>query len=89
MYKLSILSDVKYDLDILVHDSAEVTHLERDSRGDPIREIKGPVLDQTCNSICESCKHSLDQNLTPKYALVNGLWIGAIPPQLQNLSYIE
>ena len=87
--KLSKLSDAECDLDILVRDGAEVTRLERDSRGDPTREVKGPVLDQTCSSICESCKDSLDQGFTPKYALANGLWIGAVPPQLQNLSYAE
>jgi hypothetical protein len=66
-----------------------VTRLERFSSGDPIQEIKGPVLDDTCSKICRSCKNSLEQGLTPKYALANGLWLGNVPPQLKNLSYAE
>ena len=74
--QLSRLSDSQCDLDILVREGMGITRLERSSLNDPIREIKGPILDQTCTKICRSCKSSLDEGLTPKYALANGLWLG-------------
>jgi len=66
-----------------------LTCLERFSAEDPVREVKGPILDQNCTDICASCKDSLQEGLVPKYALANGLWLGSIPPQLQNLTYAE
>ena len=51
--------------------------------------VKGPILDQNCTDICASCKNSLQEGLVPKYALANGLWLGSVPAQLQNLTYAE
>jgi hypothetical protein len=87
--QLSGLSDSGCDLDVLVKEGMGVARLERSSSSDPIQEVKGPILDQACTKICRSCKSSLHEGLTPKYALVNGLWLGGIPSQLQNLSYAE
>jgi hypothetical protein len=87
--QLSQLSESGCDLNILVSEGMGLTRLERLSAKDPIQEIKGPILDQTCTNICVSCKDSLREGLVPKYALANGLWLGSIPPQLQNLTYAE
>jgi len=87
--QLSKLSESGCDLNILNRKGMGVTCLERFSQKELIQEVKGPILDQTCTNICRSCKSSLEQGLTPKYALANGLWLGPVPPQLQNLSYAE
>jgi len=87
--RLSKLSESECNLDVLARDGLGVTRLERFTPNDPIQEIKGPVLDNTCTKICCSCKGSLDEGVSPKYALANGLWLGQVPPQLQDLSYAE
>jgi len=89
MVQLSELSKVGCDLDILVREGMGLTRLERLSKDEPVREVKGPILDETCAKICMSCKSSLKEGLIPKYALANGLWLGSIPSQLQNLTYAE
>jgi len=87
--QLKKLSETECDLDILNREGMGITRQERISDDDPILEIKGPVLDHECIKICRSCENSLSMGLTPKYALARGLWLGAIPPQLQNLSFTE
>ncbi|KIM72039.1 hypothetical protein PILCRDRAFT_25874, partial [Piloderma croceum F 1598] len=87
--QLSELSKAGCDLDILIREGMGLTRLEHLSNDELIQEVKGPILDQTCTKICMSCKNSLQEGLVPKYALANGLWLGSIPPQLQNLTYAE
>ena len=87
--QLKPLSEMEGDLDILNREGMGITRQERTSCNDPITEIKGPVLDIKCANICRSCDDSLVMGLTPKYALAHGLWLGAIPPQLQDLSFTE
>jgi len=89
LHQLSPLSKTDCDLDILNRAGMGFTRLERTSNKDPIMEVKGPVIDADCTKICRSCENSLAMGLIPKYALANGLWLGRIPPQLQNLSYAE
>jgi hypothetical protein len=86
---LSELSETKCDLGVLNRDNVSVTRLERFSPSDSIQEIKGPVLDSKCTKICKSCEDSLIKGLTPKYALADGLWLGNVPSQLQNLTFAE
>jgi len=86
---MSKLSVTGCDLNILSREGMGITRQERFSSSDPIQEIKGPVLDQTCTNICCSCEGSLLLGLTPKFALANGLWLGEIPSQLQNLTFTE
>ena len=89
LMKMSNLSEIKCDLNILNRDGMGITRLERVSSSDPIEEIKGPVLDADCDKICHECHDSLRAGLTPMYALANGLWLGTIPSQLQNLTFAE
>ncbi|KIM78976.1 hypothetical protein PILCRDRAFT_47053, partial [Piloderma croceum F 1598] len=86
---LNKLAETACDLKILNREGMGITRSERFTSDDPIEEIKGPVLDGACTKICQSCESSLLSGLTPKYALANGLWLGAIPQQLQNLSFTE
>ena len=76
-------------LEILNREGMGITRQERTSSNDPIIEIKGPVLDSRCTNICKYCDDSLATGLTPKYALAQGLWLGTIPSQLQDLSFTE
>jgi hypothetical protein len=85
--KLTRLKAVKNLLHML-HASG-VTRLERSSSTQPIREIKGPVLDYTCNRICDNCRQCLRNGKTPPYALARGLWLGAVPEVLSCLTYVE
>jgi hypothetical protein len=85
LHRLKKLFEVECDLEILSREGMAITRQERVSSDDPFLEINGPVLDRECTKICMSCDISLTMGLTPKYALSNGLWLGAIPPQLQDL----
>ena len=69
--QLTRLKAVKNLLHVL-HASG-VTRLERSSSMQPIREIKGPVLDYTCttNCICDNCRQCLRNGKTPPYALAS------------------
>jgi len=87
--QMSELSTTKYDLNILNRDGMGLTRRERTSLEQPVQEIEGAVLDEKCTNICVACQTSLESGLTPKYALANGLWLGTVPPQLQNLSFAE
>ncbi|EIW62909.1 uncharacterized protein TRAVEDRAFT_113273 [Trametes versicolor FP-101664 SS1] len=66
-----------------------VTVKERKSASDPVCDIPGPVLLPGCDDICQSCLSELKEGRTPADSLANGLWIGEVPPQLQNLSFTE
>jgi Helitron helicase-like domain at N-terminus/PIF1-like helicase len=87
--ELNKLSETECDLSILKREGYGVTRLERHSTLDPIQEIKGPVLDNTCRHICIGCENSLFTGITPKYALAKGFWLGNIPEQLQDLTFAE
>jgi hypothetical protein len=80
LVKLKKLSEAKCDLEPLVKADMGITRLERFSDSDPIQEIKGPILDSNCPYVCMTCEDGLHAGLTPKYALANGLWLGAVPP---------
>ena len=66
-----------------------VTRKARSKSIDPVREVKGPILAPSCNKVCPICVESLDQKKMPTLALANGLWVGEIPEELQNLTYVN
>ena len=66
-----------------------VTRKARSKTSDPVIELKGPVLASYCNKVCHTCVDSLDDNKMPTLGLANGLWIGNIPAELQDLTYAE
>ena len=63
-----------------------ITKIERSENSQPIREFKGPVLDYTCNRICDSCRQHVRKGKVPRHALASGLWLGAV---LSCLTYVE
>ena len=50
----------------------DVTRVQRKKISDPVRGYKGPVLDYSCDSLCDRCKH-LRNGRVPRNALANGL----------------
>jgi hypothetical protein len=43
---------------------------------------------KTCH-LCNECRNQLKKNLCPRLSLSNGMWIGEVPQQLQNLTLPE
>ena len=84
---MQLLSDIKIDMSPLI--LPDVTRLERMCVTDDIQEIPGPVLDSDCNYMCNKCSVSLKRGKTPTNSLANGLWLGKVPQELKNLTYVE
>jgi hypothetical protein len=61
---------------------------ERLKKSDKVKEYP-VVIDHSCHKICNDCRSSLRLGKVPRYALANGLWIGAVPDVLSSLRYIE
>jgi len=57
--QLSKLLDMERDLDILTREDMGITHVELFSSRDPIQEMKGPILHNSCTKICRLCKENL------------------------------
>lgn len=85
---LSPRSDEEYNINLL-HSNDPITRCERLKSSDPIVEMTGPILLPGCDNICQSCLSELKEGRTPADSLANGLWLGEVPPQLQNLSFTE
>ncbi|KAA1479919.1 hypothetical protein DENSPDRAFT_757329, partial [Dentipellis sp. KUC8613] len=77
------------DLKLLSSDSPFISRLPRSRVTDEVHTCKGPLLASKCSGICNSCLTALNKGKIPSLALVNGNWLGDIPPQLQGLSWIE
>jgi len=84
---LSRLKSVKNLLHILM--SPGVTRTERKTADKPLKEYSGPVLDYSCDKICNECRASIRNGKVPRLALANNLWIGKVPDELKTLRYIE
>ena len=87
MTKLIKITDVKFSLDPLVR--VGVTHLPRCSADDPIKEIDGPIMDSSCKHVCYECVSFLEKKVMPPMALANGLWVGNVPKELSDLTFVE
>ncbi|KIK62224.1 hypothetical protein GYMLUDRAFT_58412 [Collybiopsis luxurians FD-317 M1] len=86
--KLSPIKHISAMLHILEADG--VTRLPCLTPDDPILEVDGPVLDNTCNGmVCDPCRSSIRSGKVPKLGLCNGLWLGEVPPELKKLTYYE
>ena len=84
---LTLLTDVNVSLDPLIVPG--ITRQERANDVHEIKEIPGPVLDRDCRHACKQCLDSLKKGKMPKMSLANGLWIGKVPKELQDLKYAE
>ena len=87
MAKLKKLIDIKCSFDPLVR--VGVTRLARKSADDPIEEIQGPIMDTNCKHVCQECISYLENKVMPPKALANGLWIGEVPKELSDLTFVE
>jgi hypothetical protein len=85
--KLSKLKSVGNLLHIL--NMVGVTRVERTTILDKIEECKGPVIDNSCNQLCNECRWHLRAAKIPCHSLANGLWLGPVPEQLANLRFVE
>ena len=85
--KLTRLKLVKQCLDVLR--AQGITRVERKYSSKSIQEFKGPVLNYSCNRICDGCQKHLQKGNVPQTALANRLWIGAVPDELSNLKFME
>ena len=56
---------------------------------DPIKEIDGPIIDANCKHVCHECVGFLEKKVMPPMALANGLWIGNVPKELSDLTFVE
>ncbi|KAJ4479508.1 hypothetical protein C8J55DRAFT_407506, partial [Lentinula edodes] len=84
---LSLLKHVKNLLHIL--EVPGVLRVPRLHSSEPVRERSGPIIDNTCKMICNSCRSDLRTGKVPRYALCNGLWLGEVPPELKHLTFYE
>ena len=66
-----------------------ITRKARSISSDPVKELRGPILAPGCSNVCSVCMESLEKEKMPVFALANGLWVGEIPDELQNLTYAE
>ncbi|KAH7904852.1 hypothetical protein BJ138DRAFT_1138441 [Hygrophoropsis aurantiaca] len=66
-----------------------LTRQTRSSSDEPICDMPGPVIDSKCSRACISCVDILQRGKTPTLALANGIWLGDVPPELTDLSYVE
>ncbi|KAF7976392.1 hypothetical protein HWV62_6777 [Athelia sp. TMB] len=69
--------------------SARGTRKERNHVSDPISPIEGPVIDEGCDHVCNSCCKILKAGKVPLMALANNMWLGTIPDALQGLYFAE
>ena len=87
MTKLIKLTDIKCSLEPLVR--IGVTHLPRNSVDDPIKGIDGPIIDANCKHVCHECISFLEKKTMLPMALANGLWVGNVPKELSDLTFVE
>ena len=87
MTRLTKLADIKCSLEPLMR--IGVTRLPRNSVDDPIKEIDGPIIDTNCKHVCHECVSFLEKKVMPPMALANGLWVGNIPKELSDLTFVE
>jgi hypothetical protein len=66
-----------------------VTRQECFSLDEPITELNGPIVAEGCSHVCVDCESALVNKKIPKSALALHNWVGAVPPQLQDLTYAE
>ncbi|PPQ97805.1 hypothetical protein CVT26_012849 [Gymnopilus dilepis] len=75
-----------YNLEIL---KSDYSRKERKSFSDPIAPLDGPLIDEDCSRICQTCDGFLRKGTVPPAALANGFWIGKVPEELQGLTFGE
>ncbi|KAJ7254481.1 hypothetical protein C8J57DRAFT_1236723 [Mycena rebaudengoi] len=77
------------DVDMQLLHADGVTRAERFHVNDPIVGLPGPVVEDSCDSICKECAKALISNKRPLKSLANHMWIGRVPWQLKELTFAE
>ncbi|KAF8208994.1 hypothetical protein K438DRAFT_1440591, partial [Mycena galopus ATCC 62051] len=85
--RLTNKDDLMLDWDILVPE--ECTVQERFNVDDAVECTSGPVLADGFTDVCVECEGSLHRGRVPLHSLANHLWLGAVPWQLQDLTFAE
>jgi hypothetical protein len=85
--QLSRLKAIKNHLHVLKAEG--VSCIARKNLDTKRKEYTGPILDYTCNSVCNSCRASLRVNKVLRLALACGLWLGEVPEELSSLHFVE
>ncbi|KAF8135278.1 hypothetical protein K438DRAFT_1489440, partial [Mycena galopus ATCC 62051] len=62
---------------------------EKFNLDNPVECMSGPVFAEGCTDVCVECEGSLHRGTVPLHSLVNHLWLGAVPWQLQDLMFAE
>ena len=84
---MMLLNEINCDLDII--SPGNIGRYERQNASDPVLPLKGPILAENCEYVCQSCQSFLKRGKKRPKSLANSFWIGAIPPVLQNLTFAE
>jgi hypothetical protein len=86
--KSVLLKDTSVNLDIL-HCPYNITKKERKTENDPVKCLDGPVIEPNLQHICARCKKSMTAGKVPKFSLANGMLLGQVPPELEDLTFAE
>ena len=65
------------------------TRMERKEEWEEVRAFNGPVLDEECDGVCVQCYSALEKGRAPLYSLSNGFWLGRVPEELCDLTWME
>ncbi|KAI0793099.1 hypothetical protein BC629DRAFT_1287377, partial [Irpex lacteus] len=84
---MKLLSECDIDLSLLVNPDA--TKGERKLDGTTVENTPGPVLAPNCHLICTRCQRALNNGHVPRHSLANGQWLGEVPEELKDLSWME
>ncbi|KAF8813077.1 hypothetical protein BYT27DRAFT_7085330, partial [Phlegmacium glaucopus] len=82
-----LLNEFDCNLDII--SPGNIGRQERTNLSEPIIPLKGPILAENCQHICQCCQSFLKKDKLPPQSLANSFWIGTIPPVLLNLTFAE
>ncbi len=96
--RLSTHSRNSLDLRHLERTGFGVTRTERMRDDEPLDELTGPILygcgielqdgEESLN-VCNPCYNGIKAKKLTRHALANGLWIGEVPRELQELNFVE
>lgn len=85
--QLTKRKQVKNLLEVLVNPG--MTRMEKKAISQATRPLAGPVIHYRCDNICSECRPPLRKGDIPSDALANGFWIGDVPAELADLSFME
>ncbi|KIK66559.1 hypothetical protein GYMLUDRAFT_157626, partial [Collybiopsis luxurians FD-317 M1] len=87
--KSSLLSTYAIQDNLSILSKPFVARKEQHTDHDPIEFLYDPIFAEDCSLICQKCYDSVANGTIPKYALANGLWIGPVPDELKDLTWME